>query len=374
MSESRITAKRAASHATDEETAVAEVRRALGDGPLACVVLFCSPSYDLVRLGAALRRTFQAPVLACTSAGQLGPEGYQKGGLTAVGLSSTELQVRTHVIHSLAACHDRAVALAETISREVAAEPAGTRAFGLVLVDGLALAEEHLAAALHEGLDDVPLIGGSAGDDLAFTATHVYVDGAFVQDAAMLAIFVTTLPFVTFKFQQVEATRNRLVVTAADPDKRIIHEINGMPAALAYAELVGVPVGELDAAVFSQNPLVYSVHGEPYVRSIARVNADLSMTMFCAIQVGLVLSIGAAIDAVETVERAFAEVHAEVGEPAVVIGCDCILRRLDLERQGIDDKVGALLAHHGVVGFSTYGEQWNAVHVNQTFTGVAIGA
>jgi hypothetical protein len=31
-----------------------------------------------------------------------------------------------------------------------------------------------------------------------------------------------------------------------------------------------------------------------------------------------------------------------------------------------------LLADHDVIGFNTYGEQFNSVHVNQTFTGVAI--
>jgi len=32
-----------------------------------------------------------------------------------------------------------------------------------------------------------------------------------------------------------------------------------------------------------------------------------------------------------------------------------------------------LMAQYGVFGFSTYGEQFNGVHVNQTFTGVALG-
>ena len=31
-----------------------------------------------------------------------------------------------------------------------------------------------------------------------------------------------------------------------------------------------------------------------------------------------------------------------------------------------------MLQAHGVVGFSTYGEQLNSMHVNQTMTGVAI--
>ena len=36
-------------------------------------------------------------------------------------------------------------------------------------------------------------------------------------------------------------------------------------------------------------------------------------------------------------------------------------------------RLSALLAANAVVGFSTYGEQYQAMHVNQTFTGIAIG-
>ena len=35
--------------------------------------------------------------------------------------------------------------------------------------------------------------------------------------------------------------------------------------------------------------------------------------------------------------------------------------------------MGDVLARHGVVGFCTYGEQWNSVHLNQTFTGLVLG-
>jgi hypothetical protein len=31
-----------------------------------------------------------------------------------------------------------------------------------------------------------------------------------------------------------------------------------------------------------------------------------------------------------------------------------------------------ILSRHNVVGFSTYGEQFNSMHVSQTLTGVAI--
>jgi len=42
-----------------------------------------------------------------------------------------------------------------------------------------------------------------------------------------------------------------------------------------------------------------------------------------------------------------------------------------LEKQQIG-AMSQLLRAHRVVGFSTYGEQFNAMHVNQTMTGVAL--
>jgi hypothetical protein len=57
----------------------------------------------------------------------------------------------------------------------------------------------------------------------------------------------------------------------------------------------------------------------------------------------------------------------------VVLGCDCILRTLAEHDSATRTRLSALLAANHVVGFNTYGEQFNAMHVNQTFTGIAIG-
>ena len=70
-------------------------------------------------------------------------------------------------------------------------------------------------------------------------------------------------------------------------------------------------------------------------------------------------------------DRALTDLSAG-GRPAAILACDCILRRIEaLENQRFGT-VSALLKRHGVVGFSTYGEQLNSMHVNQTMTGVAI--
>lgn len=75
----------------------------------------------------------------------------------------------------------------------------------------------------------------------------------------------------------------------------------------------------------------------------------------------------------ENLRQLFTDVVAEIGPPQLIIGCECVLRSLEMERMQLKPRMGQLLVDHNVVGFNTYGEQLNAMHVNQTFTGVAIG-
>jgi hypothetical protein len=111
---------------------------------------------------------------------------------------------------------------------------------------------------------------------------------------------------------------------------------------------------------------------EYYVRSISNVEKDGSLKFFCAIDTGLVLTIGRGDSALQSLSRDLERIKQEMGDQTVIIGCDCILRRLEMEVQGIDENIGRLLATNKIIGLSTYGEQINSVHVNQTFTGVAI--
>jgi hypothetical protein len=119
--------------------------------------------------------------------------------------------------------------------------------------------------------------------------------------------------------------------------------------------------------------MVVVIDGTDYVRSIQKVNTDGSLTLFCAIEEGLVLRGATSGDLVQDLEHAFADIQATIGETRVVIGCDCILRKLELAEQRLIDRVERMFRDHNVVGFNGYGEQYYGVHVNQTLTGIAIG-
>ena len=110
-----------------------------------------------------------------------------------------------------------------------------------------------------------------------------------------------------------------------------------------------------------------------YVRSIQRVNEDESLSFFCAIDVGLVLTVAQGDDIVADLEDQLKGIYHAIPDARLIMGCDCILRKLEILEKGLLSDVGDLLKPTNFIGFSSYGEQCDFVNVNQTLTGVAIG-
>ena len=362
--------RQASTAAADPSVAVAELVAQIGADDLDAMLFFCSPDYDLDALAKEIKRTFACPVIGCTSAGHIGREGFTDGGIVALGFAGGKIKLTPYLIHPLTECAER---IAQIAARERKKKCGSCKRFGLLLVDGLSGSEERLASLLYKSLADIPFIGASAGDNLRFLRTCVYHDGRFLSDAAVFSFVETEVPFSVFKLQDFVPGSERLVITEADADKRLIHEINGLPAAEVYAEAVDVALPDLDLAVFARHPLVKCVGDDHFLRIIRSVGADGVLSCACAIDVGAVVSVGRAVDPLVVMNRAFGDVRDDIGTPQVIIGSDCIHRRIQFERTGCAAEIGALLAANNVFAFSTYGEQFNAQHVNHTFTGIAIG-
>jgi hypothetical protein len=231
-----------------------------------------------------------------------------------------------------------------------------------------------VVSVLSAALGDIPVVGGSAGDGMKFESTAVYARGAFGPRRAVVVLVNTVVPFTLVKTQHFVPGDVKMVVTSADVNRRVVKELNAEPAAQEYARLLGVDVASLGTSDFATHPVVVRVGGGLYVRSIQRANPDGSLQFYCAIDEGLVLSLARGVDLVSNLEEALARVRQEIGPPQLIIGFDCILRRVEIERSQLAPRMGAMLSNANVVGFSTYGEQFNAMHINQTFTGVALGA
>ncbi len=336
----------------------------------ALAVLFAAPAADLGALGrAAAARLGAVPVIGCTTAGEITAEGYAEGRVVGVALPERHFAARTLAIPDLGLLEPEAI-IGQLIRARTAlarARPGFPHEFAFLLVDGLSAREDALAAALAAGLGPVPLFGGSAGDGTRFRRTEVLADGVARPHAAAVALVRTDCPVRVFNLDHLTPTETRMVVTRADPARRTVHEINGEPAALEYARLAGKDPAQLSPFTFAAHPVVVRIGGRHHVRSIREVSGH-DLIFYSAIDEGLVLTLARSQDMAAHLAREL----AGLGDPAAILACDCILRRMEAEQRQQAHAVSALLRRHRVTGFSTYGEQLNAMHVNQTMTGVAI--
>lgn len=368
-------------HVTAEhpESAVAQLIAAIDQPEMAGVIFFCSSRYDTEALASAIRRGYgEVPVAGCTTAGELGPLGMRDFSLVGASFSAKAFRIGGGLVTDL---QNTGPAELQKFARQqlnAAAERNGAgraaAGFGYLLIDGLSRNEESVCSVLQTELGDIPLLGGSAGDDLKFQRTQVFFQGRFHDDAAVLLLVDTTLPYRIFRAQHFQPSAERLVVTAADTGQRLVHEINGLPAAGEYARLIGVAPDALGPAVFAANPVVVMIDGNHYVRSIQAANADGSLAFYCAIDEGLVLRIARGRDFSQNLADSFAAVTREIGKPLLTLACDCVLRKLEAVAGDAAETVNRIFAENRVMGFNGYGEQFRGIHINQTFVAAAIGS
>lgn len=354
--------------------AAQQLAATLGPGPFAAVVVFISPEANLPALTLGLSAQFgDCPVIGCTSAGEISALGYTEGEIVAVAFPAQYFAAGTVVIEDLDQVQPQnligqMIRLRASLAR---LQPDWHTEFAFLMVDGLSLREDELTATLANGLGPVPLFGGSAGDGTRFGQTFVVHDGRVLSNAAVLLMLRTACRVKVFSLDHLIPTAQRMVVTEADPARRIVRQINAEPAAREYARLLGKDPAQLTTFTFAAHPLVVRVGGRHHVRAIQRVADNGDLVFFSAIDEGLVLTLAEPQDMVAHLDAELRGLSAN-GKPMAILACDCILRRMEALEKQMYGAVSDVLRRHKVTGFSTYGEQWNSMHVNQTMTGVAI--
>jgi hypothetical protein len=359
----------------DEVEAVKFLGNTLKQDNMGGLIFFCADSYDLDKLEKELNQTFACPVMGCTTAGEIGTT-YQDNGIVAASFSADVFNFHIKTLDDL----DTFNALkAKDVVREIEQSLVFSESldaktmFGFLLIDGLSMMEEHTTANLHNALNGISICGGSAGDSLTFTKTSIFSDGKFSSGTAAFCIVETKLPFKVFKTQHYTPSDKEMIITEADPKKRVVYEIDGGPAASELAEIIGIPKEKLTMEVYSTYPVMLQIGDDWYVRSIQKYHPDDSLSFACAIDAGLPLTVGECEDLTRSLHSEVDDILSEFSSIEITLGCDCIHRRLEIQETNVKSEVETILNPLKFIGFSTYGEQFNAVHVNQTLTGIVIG-
>jgi hypothetical protein len=343
------------------------------------VLVFSSTKQDAGALRAALEaRCPGALVIGCTTSGEQLSGRHANGSVSAAALYTPNVRWSAEVISPLSAFEDGlAAAAVERALAKLGALDSNVdpqELVGLLLCDGLSCKEEVVAAAVAEALDGIPLVGGSAGDDLAFQKTLVSAPGMTTADAAVILIGRGPAGFYRIlKHQHFTSRPTTLAVTRADPTTRRVYELDGYPAADAYARALGIPRAELADATFL-HPVLVTVQGRKYVRSVQSIAEDGSIAFYCAVGEGWILELAGHEDMTSTLRDDLARFEVAGDKPGFVIGFNCILRALEAQSLGAHDALGAIIesAADASIAFDTYGEVLDGLHINQTLVALAL--
>ncbi len=355
---------------------IAQIKRDFGPQELSLLALFVSPMADFARVVAEAHRLYpDTDVVSCTTAGEISAAGYDENKIIAVGFPMAGFATTSLMIEDIHELNPQPLIDRVALERVRLQELNQNMAYGFafLVVDGLSLAEDALTAAISPALRDMPVFGGSAGDGTNFQRTLVALNGKVADNAAVLTLVRSAYRTHVFSLDHLVPESEKMVVTEADPDRRIVKSINAEPAAPEYARIVGKDPNQLDRFTFASHPVVVRLGGTHHVRAIQQVNDEGELVFFSAIDEGMVLTVASPQNMVKHLSRKMAEL-SEKGRPAHILGCDCILRRIEAEQTQTTRDLSDILSTHNVTGFSTYGEQIGPLHVNHTMSGVAIYA
>jgi hypothetical protein len=361
---------RVVSTGTEPAAAAREIREALRTVEPALVLVFAAQGDALGPLTAELRSGFGpgCHVIGCSSAGGFAFGAYRDDRIVAVGFPAAAFRAEVVWLRDLR--QHLALDWIRALRRLAAGfgDPApGWSRFGLLMIDGLCRREELVAATVDAALGDLQVLGGSAGDGLRFDRTHLALDGESHPESAVFCLVASAFPVEEVVFDHFIPASGRMVVTEALPEERVILAINAEPAAEEYARLIGVSEADLGPRAFAAHPLLMRQGGRHVVRAIQGVTPERGLSLMSSVESGATMTLGQAQDLTEGLEARM----GALGPTALILGFDCVLRRLALEQAGLGAAIGRIYRKHRVAGFNTYGEQHGGLHVNQTFVGLA---
>ncbi|MDR0306362.1 MAG: FIST C-terminal domain-containing protein [Chitinispirillales bacterium] len=347
----------------------ADIKNQLSGFNVKMIVYFASADiYKHDEISAAMQSAFpDSIVFGCTSHAELYRGETKSGTVTAMAFSQETISdVKVEVFENLSAGID-----VDPVFQSFDAyfkTPMATVDYkkygGIILVDGLSMKEEEVMDKIGTR-SHIVFIGGSASDNLKFDKTYVFANGKSYTDAALIAVFKAENGVDFIKTQSVDVTDTGLTITKAIPEKRAVVEFDNKPAAVRYAEALGVERSEIDSMFFA-NPVGLVIDSDVYIRNCQRTDGD-TMIFYCSMMEDMDLKLCKIRDILPDTRAAVEKKKKELAGISGIIDFRCAFRTIQLENDGNIDRYADIFNSIEAVGFSTYGEEIHG-HMNQTST------
>jgi hypothetical protein len=356
------------------------VARSIVDGlaapDLRLAFVFTDWRLDPRTIASVTQRGLDAPVVGGTTIGVVGRDATSGATACGIGLYGDWVRVGIGVAPELSksaltrsrdAVKHAATALGTNVD---ALDP--SRHIAITILDGTCGHEEAFCIGAATAAPQIRCVGGCAGTEVpSQRRASIWVNGEVMADAGAVVVLESELPFCVVSSSHLVPTDLKTVVTAAAG--RVIHELDGQPAAGRVRELVA-KLGETLHEPPCTHAFARYIDGLPYVRSMTYLDGD-QIHLASSVEPGHVLRLMRAGDLIGTTRRDLALAADRVGgEMAALLAFSCVGRHREAAARHVEAELAGAHARYPTIGFQSFGEQSGLLLVNHTLTGLAIGA
>lgn len=359
------------SHTSDStkagQEAATQAMEAMGQPYPDLVLLFASVRFDQEALLKGVTSvTENAPLVGCSTAGEILTEGPLRRSLVVAVIRSDSLKVATGL--GLRVSDNSRQAGQEAATQAAKAKLANPHGF-LLFPDGLS---GNAAEVIH-GVQDIfglsfPIVGGSAADDFGFTRTYQYFDSHVYTNSVVGILLAGPISLgIGARHGWQPLGKPRLVTRATS---NIVQELDGESAVNLYEMYFGKQAASLQSEQLADMSILYPLgmpipgEEEYLLRNILRVDSDGSLVYAGEIPTGaeVRLMMGSKAKALEAARRAAEQARVAIAPRTPTFGMvfsSCSRARL-FGREAPEEIaiVREVLGHQvPLIGFYDYGEQ-----------------
>ncbi|HEU4412234.1 MAG TPA: FIST N-terminal domain-containing protein [Polyangiaceae bacterium] len=365
-----------------------ELVGALGGARPELAMLFIGSRRDQGAIYRAVRERLPraTKVVAASSDTAIDNAGFHENGVVLAALSG-DLEVGVGLGRGLASDASGAgIAAVNQALAELGARPSDVdpRTYvAMVIDDGYRLKKEELLLGILTEAPALSLVGGGAGSHLPLgdpgVAGVVQAGGETLGDAALVVVVRTRAPWAVLRHHAYRPLGERLTITKVDPSCKLALEIDGQPAARAYAERLGVGVDELAFGLprgFSDRPTAVRVGREYFMHAAIKPLPDDSILFCNLLREGTELELMQLVDMGEALAAFLRdELPSRVPSPQATLLFSCNARSWVARRQGMQAGLDrALSLAPPSAGMNAMFELYNGFQINSTITVLAFGA
>jgi hypothetical protein len=379
----RVTQISARTNQADPEMAADELLRHLDGAPPRLVVLFAPCDYDHHGLHRAMRARLprETRLVGAGTGSTLDNNGFHPGSVVMAALGG-DLEVGIGLGKDLAG--DAASAGAAAVSRALSElgvkgedlDP--KRHVGLIIEDGHKFKKEELLLGVLPEAPALTLVGGGAANNNMGASGLVSLDGETTDNAVLILVARTRAPWAALRHHSYRPTGERLTITKIDPTCQMALEIDGKPAAQAYADRIGVGIDDLEFGKphgFADRPTAMRVGREYFIRAPWKPLPDGSILFSNMLREGTELELMKMGNMSEMLGEFFRdELPARVASPSATLVFNCSGRHWTAMGLGQVEAITQELAKAPpIVGMNCAFELYNGFQINSTLTALSFG-